>query len=111
MKNKKTVAILMLFFLILCAVSFDAFAVEGKPTVSATGTLTSIEEDGSVIIDEKGYLVDPLATITDRMGRGNSLRGLSLPAAVNFEYIYSGKGFVIMVIQEVKENSQRRINR
>ncbi len=90
---------------------FDAMA--DIPTVKATGTLTSIEDDGRVIIDDKGYKFDPSVVVIDRKGKSVFLRSLSLPAAVRFEYIYTETGFVIVIIEEVKnkEDNNKRSTR
>ncbi len=104
MRKRKTIALLLSTFSILIVSAsiggFDAFA--DTPTVKATGTLTSIEDDGTVIIDEKGYKVDPSVMVINRKGKQVSLRSLSLPAAVRFEYIQAKTGFIIVVIQQVK---------
>jgi hypothetical protein len=104
MRKRKTIALLLSAFSILTMSafieSFDAFA--DTPTVKATGILTSIEDDGSVIIDEKGYKVDPSVMVINRRGKSISLRSLSLPAPVRVEYVQATTGFIIVVIEEVK---------
>jgi hypothetical protein len=102
-RKKATITLLLSLFLI-CMVSafidgFDARA--DMSTVKATGMLTSIEDDGTVIIDHKGYFVDPSARVLDRKGKSISLRRLTLPTKVRFEYIYDETGFIIVVIQKV----------
>lgn len=84
----------------VCLTSDDVLAT-GK--VRAEGMLTSIEGDGSVVIDEKGYEVSPTARIIDRKGRRVSLHSLSLPTRVSFEYEYTEKGFVIKLLEEYPE--------
>lgn len=104
MRKEKTLALLVSVFSILIVSafigSFDALA--DVPTVKADGTLTSIDEDGRVIIDEKGYEVDPSVIVINRKGKSVSLRSLSFPAQVRFEYIYAKTGFIIVFIEEVK---------
>ncbi len=101
MRKRKTIILLLAGFMLLASMaSLDVYA--DTPTVKATGTLTSIEGDGSVIIDEKGYEVDPSATIINRKGKSVSLLSLSLPAKVRFEYVYAKEGFIIMFMGEVK---------
>lgn len=104
MNKRKTIALLLPVFLLLAVSSlidgFDALA--DISTVKATGTFTSIEDDGSVIIDEKGYEVDPSVVVINRKGKTISLRSLSLPAKVRFEYRYAKTGFIIVLIEEVK---------
>lgn len=112
MRKRKTVKLLLSVFLMFMVSAFiygfDALA--DIPTVKGEGTLTSIEEDGTVIIDEKGYGLDPSATIMNRKGKSVSIRGLSLPAKVRFEYRYAEKGFIIIFIEEIKDkgDSPRR---
>ncbi len=100
MKDKKAAFILMLAVFIVCAVSFDIFAA-GR--VKASGTLTSIEDDGSVLINGHGYEVDHSVKVTDKMRKNISLRSLSVPVKVNFEYEYTKRGFVITHIEESPE--------
>jgi hypothetical protein len=102
--RKKTILTLILSVFSVCIVSafidgFDVLADVG--TVKATGMLTSIEDDGTVIIDNKGYEVDPSILVVDRKGKSISLRRLSLPTKVRFEYIYDKTGFIIVFIQKV----------
>jgi hypothetical protein len=102
--RKKAILTLILSVFSVCIVSafmggFDVLA--DMSTVKATGTMTSIEDDGTVIIDSKGYLVDPSARVLDRKGKSISLSRLTLPAKVRFEYVYDETGFIIVVIQKV----------
>ena len=87
MKKRKTITLLLAAFLVLIVSAFidgfDALAGD-KPTVKGSGTLTSIDDDGSVIIDKKGYEVNPSATIVNRKGKSVPLSSLSLPAKVRF---------------------------
>ncbi len=105
MRKRKTITLLLSVFSVFIVSAFidgfDALAGD-KPTVKATGTLTEIEDDGSVIIDGKGYEVDPSVMVIDRKGKSVPLRSLSLPAKVRFEYIYAKTGFIIVFIGEVK---------
>lgn len=104
MKKKKTLTLLVSVFSILIVSaftgSFDARA--DMPTVSETGTLTLIEDDGRVIIDEKGYALAPSVIVMNRKGKSVTLRSISLPAPVRFEYIQATTGFIIVFIEEVK---------
>jgi hypothetical protein len=104
MIKRTTLALLLSAFLILIVSAFiDRFdAVADILTVKATGTWTSIEDDERVIIDEKGYKFDPSVVVIDRKGKSVSLRSISLPSKVRFEYIYTETGFVIVIIEEVK---------
>jgi hypothetical protein len=80
------------------AASFNVFA--DVPTVKAAGIMTSVEDDGTVMIDKMGYLVDDSVQIIDHNEKSVSLQSLSLPAKVNFEYVYTQKGFVIILIKK-----------
>ncbi|MBI1810469.1 MAG: hypothetical protein HY035_08815 [Nitrospirae bacterium] len=104
MRKRKTIILLLAAFSVFIVSAFiDGFyALADTPTVKATGTWTSIEDDGSVIIDGKGYGVDPSVMVIDRKGKRVPLRSLSLPAKVRFEYIQAKTGFIIVLIEEVK---------
>jgi len=105
MRKRKIITLLLSIFSIFIVSAFiDGFDVLADiNTVKATGTLTSIEDDGSVIIDEKGYKVDPSVVVIDRKGKSVPLRSLSFPAKVRFEYIYAKTGFIIVFIKEVPQ--------
>jgi len=108
-KRKMLILLLSAFSILIVSSLIDGFdALADIPTVKATGTLTSIEgDDGRVIIDEKGYKFDPSVVVINREGKSVSLRSLSLPAAVRFEYIYTETGFVIVIIEEVKSKEDK----
>jgi len=104
----------LVFVLFLISfMSAEQAAAGGK--ASAEGILTSIEEDGSVLIhfveegggvitnDEMGYLVDPNVQVFDGEGKPALLKSFSLPAKIRFEYEYKKEGTVIKVIQEIPQ--------
>jgi hypothetical protein len=102
--RKKTILTLLLsvFSVFIVSAFIEGFDVlADMSTVKATGTMTSIEDDGTVIIDSKGYLVDPSVRVLDPKGKSISLRRLTLPTKVRFEYVYDETGFIIVVIQKV----------
>jgi hypothetical protein len=107
MRKRKTIVLLLAAFsiLIVSAFIYRSDAVADISTVKAAGTWTSIEDDGSVIIDEKGYAVDPSVMVINRKGKSVSLRRLSLPATVRFEYTYTTTGFMIVIIEEAKSKN------
>lgn len=72
------------------------------PTVKAKGILTSIEEDSTVIIDQKGYKIDKSVLVINDKGRPIPLRSLSIPTYVRFEYRYAHDGFAIEYIEQLK---------
>ncbi len=69
----------------------------------AYGTLTSIESDGTVVIDGRGYLLSSSAAIQDYRGERISLRSLSLPDVVYYEFVYEPRGFVITLIKQTPQ--------
>jgi len=85
------------FMLLALAASLDVHAA-GK--VNAYGILTSIEDDGTVVIDGIGYLVSPSVTIQDYRGTSISFYKIKLPHNVHFEYEYSKEGLMIIFIEE-----------
>ncbi|MEW6108536.1 MAG: hypothetical protein AB1632_05100 [Nitrospirota bacterium] len=94
--------------LMLLALSFLLMIVSGAfaaGTVKAIGNLISVEEDGTVVIEEngveKGYLVSSSAEILDSKGRRTSVSIFPLPSRVSFEYKYTKKGFEITFLQEI----------
>lgn len=96
----------LILLLVLISVTFTWENALSASKVKSNGVLTSIEryEDVvSVIIDNKGYIVDPSALILDRMKRRVSLYSLKLPIKVDFEYKYTTKGFIIILIEELPE--------
>ena len=98
MKVNVIVVLSLLFALTLTANSF-AFAT-GQ--VKDHGILTSIEENGTVIINEKGYLLS--SSVIVRNGKGDSISLTDLLSQyVEFQYEYTPKGFVITLIKEVPQ--------
>ena len=109
MRKRKTVVLLLPVFSIFIVLALiNGLALADIRTVKGAGTLTSVEDDGTAIIDEKGYQVDPSATIINRAGRPAPLRGLSLPANVRFEYVYTQTGFLIVHIEEIRDRASEK---
>ncbi len=100
-RKMKTLLSLLLVIFAVYLIGVEALAA-GK--VKAVGIMTSIEEDGSVIIDENGYDVDPKVRVLDYEGNLISLNDLSLPVRIDFEYEYTKKGPVIKLIREYPED-------
>lgn len=100
MSGRDLFRILVIVGVVLFFAPPDIFAAG---IVKASGTLTSIDEDGSVIIDNKGYLLDYGARVLDYKGAGTSLRAFPDRAKVAFEYEQTEKGFVIKLIREVPQ--------
>lgn len=91
---------IMLSGLVIALYFTGIYAYAGSK-VSADGMLTAVEDDGSVIIDEQGYLADSTVRVLDSNSKKISLEKLSLPAKVYFEYEYTSKGPVIKLIKEI----------
>ncbi len=95
--------IMALFIILFVTIFLNSSSVYAdSPTVKAEGILTSIEEDGTVIIDKKGYKVDRSVLVVNAKGRPIPLKKLHLPAKVMFEYRYAHDGFVIVYIEQLR---------
>lgn len=94
--NKIVIFLFILGFVMFCLNGDINAAGTGK----GKGKLTSIEEDGSVLIDGRGYFVDSNVRVIDRKGKPSKLRSLPIPTKVIFKYEYAKKGFVIISIEE-----------
>jgi hypothetical protein len=88
------------FIVFVLAASSNIYAAG---TVKAFGVLTTVEDDGTVVINEKGYRVSPSADLQDP--RGNRiLPSELLPSSyVHFEYEQTPRGFVIINIKEIAQ--------
>lgn len=98
----------MVLILLLIVFMNPFFAYADTPTVKAEGTLTSIEEDGTVIIDHKGYKVDNSVLVVNHKGRPIPLKSLLPPVHVRFQYRYAHDGFVIEYVEQVKAKAIKR---
>lgn len=58
---------------------------------AAHGTLTAIESMNSVVIDNKGFLVDHAVLVENALGRPIPLLKLLPPVPVEFEYCYMAR--------------------
>lgn len=91
----------------LIAVALTCFAAGGAAAaegVKATGTLSEVRENGTVVIDDHGYELSPSAVIVDGQGKRVSLDELSLPTVVQYEYKYrADRGPAIRVIREMPQ--------
>jgi hypothetical protein len=80
-----------------------------------SGELTDIDNKTSVIIDERGYDVDPSVLVVNETGRPISLDELPIPTKVSFEYTYKESGPktmspVIVYIEETKRKGNNGRN-
>lgn len=101
--RRKTIVLLLAVFIVLALTVAASSDVSAAGKVKAHGTLTSIEDDGLVIIDEKGYNVSPSVTVQNFRGESASLRSFLPSSFVYFEYEYTPHGFVIIFIKEIAQ--------
>lgn len=99
--NKKELFRMVTIGCFLVLVAAGVAVAAGKGT--GKGILTSFENDGSVIIEEKGYLLSPSVTIQNYTGERITQRSLSVPCLVYFEYEYTPQGVVIRLIKEIPQ--------
>ena len=97
--NRRDLFRILVIGCLLVVVASGAVFAAGKG--KGHGTLTSLEEDGSVVIDGKGYLVSPSVRVLDSQGNHTLLRNLPLSSYVYFEYEYTRDGFTIILIKEM----------
>ncbi len=100
MKRTRTLFGLLLVFIAITLGGEGALAAD---RYKASGRITSIQQDGSVTIDGKVYAVDGLARIISWEGKQVSLREISLPARVSFEYEVTEEGRVIRLLLEIPQ--------
>ena len=103
-KRRKTIALLLAVFIVLAFALAASSDVSAAGKVKAYGILTAIEDDRTVItviIDKIGYLVSPSVTVLNSLDQSISLRDISLPSHVYFEYEHGSEGFMIIFIKEV----------
>ena len=98
--KKYSLLFLACFMMFVLAVSLDVHAA-GK--VKASGMLTSVEDDGTVIINDKGYLLSRSVIIQDYKGYHILLSDLLPSRYVQFEYEQTTGGFVILFIKEIPQ--------
>lgn len=103
MQNKKISLILLIVLLsvtFICGTAFSAGKIKSK------GMLIAVEREGnitSVEIDKYGYIVDPSAKIIDQNKKPVSLRSFKLPIRIDFEYKYTPRGPIIILIEEIPD--------
>jgi len=96
--KKYSLFFLAAFMVFVLAVSSDICAA-GK--VEANGMLTAIEDDGTVIINDKGYLLSRSARVENYEGYHLLLSDLLPSSFVHFEYEQTKNGFMIIYIKEI----------
>ncbi|MGB9715456.1 MAG: hypothetical protein ACPL1G_03500 [Thermodesulfovibrionales bacterium] len=90
--------LLIIVFISLCYF-FSCSELFAGGIVKRDGMLTSIEKDGSLIVDEQGYLVSTSVKVLNYEGKRISLRSIKLPAKIYFHFEYTKKGPVINLIK------------
>jgi hypothetical protein len=113
-KNNKTIGIIVW---LICMFIFLPCIVSASPNgdvrrYHGSGKLTDIEGENSVIIDEKGYHLDPSVLFVNTIGRPVALGTVPLPVIVNFDYSIVPNGPqsmrpVIVYIEEAKQNKKQ----
>ena len=98
----KTTAVRFRKELLLCA-TIVCLVLAGAGTARCaghlfkkTGWMTSLDKDGGVEIDGKGYGLDPAILAEDDRGRYVLPAQLELPAFVHFQFVYTARGPIIV---------------
>ena len=102
-RRKNICLFLAVLLMIVFALGMSPNVLAAKGKVTAHGMLTSIEPDGSVIIDAKGYLVSPYVVVQDFRGVMVPLSSFLPSRFVEFEYESTTRGFVIILIKEIAQ--------
>ncbi|GBD99934.1 hypothetical protein BMS3Abin07_01981 [bacterium BMS3Abin07] len=100
MKTKGFLKIFLLGIAVLVITGTVAFAAGN---IKAVGVLTSVEDDGSVIIDGRGFNVDPLVSVLDSEGKEISMDELAPPTRVQYEYGNTKDGPVLRIIRVIAQ--------
>lgn len=115
-KGRQLILLILLVSLVLIAKNNHAVASGDLPRYHEHGSLTDIEDNDNVIIDKRGYFLDPSVLVVDTTGRPISLDKLPIPTEVIFEYSYKEgtpktMSPVIVFIQETqkKEHNGRSV--
>lgn len=95
---------LLILCVMTCWCAGTVFAEEAG-RIRAYGSLTSVENDGTVLIkvngNTNGYLVDHSIQVVNRLGESCSLDELTLPAGISFDYTITSKGPIVQRIKEL----------
>lgn len=103
--------LLFIFLFVFLPSSIHAARSEEPIRYHESGELTEIEDSDTVIIDDRGYTVDPSVHVVNNAGRPTSLDKLILPTKVNFKYSYMESAPktmspVVVYIEETVENER-----
>lgn len=104
MKKRELFRLLIIGFL-LVLVSFGVVFAAGRG--KAYGRLTSIEDNGTVVIKNgrgqpQSYLLSPSVIAQNSNGEGISLQSIILPCYIYVEFEYTKKGSVISLMKMQK---------
>ncbi|KJS01785.1 MAG: hypothetical protein VR65_07635 [Desulfobulbaceae bacterium BRH_c16a] len=77
-----------------------------------SGALTSIENNDTAIINDRGYMIAPSVLVVDAAGMQTSLDKLTIPTEIKFEYSYMKSAPktmspTIVFIEEKKSSTER----
>lgn len=77
------------------------------------GILTAIEGQNSVVIENKGYLVDNAVLVENALGKLIPLRALLPPVQVEFEYCYMARApkSMVPVIVSIKMTPKAAVHK
>ncbi|MDA8098799.1 MAG: hypothetical protein M0042_04170 [Nitrospiraceae bacterium] len=96
----RRIILMAALFIVAAGLAGSVFAAEKKTANPfVTGELTSVESDGTVVIDNNGYLVSPFALILDGKKRKVPLSAIPIPSPVYIEFTYSTAGPVINLLR------------
>lgn len=110
--ERRRLLLLLIFLFVLLTGSTHAAASGDPPRYHESGKFTGIEENNTiitVIINERGYAVDPSVLVVNAADKPTTLDKLTLPADVNFEYCFiesapKTMSPVVVYIEEAKKN-------
>lgn len=98
---RKTIGTIVSVVLILGLIAvLDAESTNAEQKMSGEhGELTAIEQGGTVVISNKGYLTDSYTRVYDGLGRRTTLDAIEIPSAVYYEYVFVRKGALIRLLK------------
>lgn len=100
-KERKQTALFGALLAGILVLAFAGTAPSQEVLVKAGGTLTSVESDGTVVINGKGYPVSPAARVLNDEGASAFLSDYDLPSRVYYEY--TAQGAEIRMIREIPQ--------
>lgn len=98
---KKNIGLMVFLLMALMILFLADSAISADKTIKTKGTLSAIETDGTVVIDDGGYELSPSVRILDSTGAKTKLENYTLPSKVYFEHEYTARGPIIKLIREL----------